>query len=57
MYFIKNAKYINYRQLGIRHTIKHKLLQDELASIVNMFTNLSYDTDVLESVIGELRFL
>ena len=52
-----NAELINYRQLGIKHNILHPLLQDELASIVNMVTSNECDTKTIERLIGQLRYL
>ena len=55
--YLVYAQLINYRQLGIKHNIMHPLLQNDLASVVTMVTSSSCDTETVERLIGQLRFL
>lgn len=56
--YLKNATFINYRQLGIKHEIVHPMLQNELASIVTMVTSDEHcDAETVERYIGRIRFL
>lgn len=56
--YLMKSTYINYRQLGNSHDIKHELIQGELGSIVNMITGSQYcDAETVEYMIGHLRFL
>ena len=55
--YLSEAEVINYRQLGPRHDIKHPLLQGELASVVNMVTSELCPAELIEELIGKLRFI
>lgn len=55
--YLRHAKYINYRQLGIIHNIKHPLLQEELAAILVMVTSDNCEFEDIANNIGRLRFL
>lgn len=54
---LAKAKLINYRQIGIKHDIKHPLLQNELAPVVSMLTSYNCDADKVTELIGKIRFL
>jgi hypothetical protein len=55
--YLRYSKLINYRQLGISSNIKHPMLKDELAPVVAMITSDNCDTEAIERLIGQLRFL
>ena len=54
--YLSEAEIINYRQLGVRHNIRHEMLQGELASIVNIVTSENCSASLIEENIGKLRF-
>lgn len=54
---LKKAKFINYRSLGNSVKIRHDMLYDELASVVNLITSDSCSPDMVKKVIGNLRVL
>ena len=53
---LTHAEYINYRNLGPRHQIKHPLITDDLASIINMVTSDNCNAENIDRIIGKLRF-
>lgn len=54
---LKSAQYINYRQLGNKHSIEHQMLKGELASVIQMVTSSNCDAIIVDKMIGKLRFL
>ena len=54
---LANAELINYRQLGVKHDIQHKMLQDEFASVVSLITPSTVSGESVTRLIGKLRFL
>lgn len=54
---LANAELINYRQLGVKHDIQHKILQDEFASVVSLVTPSTVFGESITRLIGKLRFL
>lgn len=54
---IAKSEVINYRQLGIKHDIKHKMLQDDFASVVSLVTPPTISGEDVTRLIGKLRFL
>lgn len=55
--YLRHAELINYRQLGIAHNISHPMLKEELGAIVNMVTSDNCDSDLIDKLIGQLRYL
>ena len=59
-YFHKHLRFaelLNYRQLGISHNIEHPMLKSELSPIVNMITSDNCDAELVDKMVGQLRFL
>jgi len=52
---LQQADYINYRQLGLSHCIKHELIQGELSSIINMYCEC--DASTVDMLIGKMRLI
>ena len=50
------TKVVNYRRLNNTYNIKHPLIREQLASIVNMLVSPDIDSDMIDSFIGRLRF-
>lgn len=54
---IAKSEVLNYRQLGVKHNIKHTMLQDEFASVVSLVTPPTVSGEDVTRLIGQLRFL